>query len=319
MTQIGRHIAPSRRPNELGVHSLNYFVIEVPDLAVAKIFYSGFGLEVREQGNALRLYTHGNDHCWGVVEEGPRKSLKHLSFGMFADDTVRFTSHLDRLGVTRIDPPLGIESNGLWFRDPDGTAIELRVADKSSPNAKAEVSFSSVGPNARGAPFRGYNSIVQPRRLAHILLFTKDVTRSVAFYTRVLGLRVSDEAGGVIAFLHGIHGSDHHLIAFANSDGPGFHHCSWDVASVNEIGSGAQQMAERGFAAGWGLGRHVLGSNYFHYVRDPWGSYSEYSCDIDFVPADRDWRGQSHSPENSLFLWGPEPPIDFTTNYESVR
>ena len=30
-------------------------------------------------------------------------------------------------------------------------------------------------------------------------------------------------------------------------------------------------MPDKGFADGWGLGRHVLGSNYFHYVRDPVG------------------------------------------------
>ena len=36
-----------------------------------------------------------------------------------------------------------------------------------------------------------------------------------------------------------------------------------------------------------GVGRHVLGSNYFYYVQDPWGSFAEYSYDIDFVPADR--------------------------------
>jgi catechol 2,3-dioxygenase len=73
------------------------------------------------------------------------------------------------------------------------------------------------------------------------------------------------EAGGVIAFLHGIHGSDHHMVAFAKSDGPGSHHRSWDVGSVNDIGVGAAQMADNRFSAGWGIGRHVLGSNYFHY------------------------------------------------------
>ena len=80
----------------------------------------------------------------------------------------------------------------------------------------------------------------------------------------------------MIAFMHAVHGSDHHVIAFVKSDGPGLHHLSWDVGSINDIGLGAMQMADRGFSAGWGLGRHVLGSNYFHYVRDPWGSYAEY-------------------------------------------
>jgi catechol 2,3-dioxygenase len=62
----------------------------------------------------------------------------------------------------------------------------------------------------------------------------------------------------------------------------------------------------------------VLGSNFFHYVRDPWGSYAEYSADIDFIPADADWDAQTHQPENSLSLWGPAPPADFITNHEAT-
>ena len=61
------------------------------------------------------------------------------------------------------------------------------------------------------------------------------------------------------------------MIAFVKSEGPGLHHCSWDVGSINDIGVGATHMADKGFTYGWGLGRHVLGSNYFHYIRDPWG------------------------------------------------
>jgi catechol 2,3-dioxygenase len=88
------------------------------------------------------------------------------------------------------------------------------------------------------------------------------------------------------------------------------------VPSVNEVGLGAMQMAEKGSVAGWGMGRHVLGSNYFHYVRDPWGSYSEYSADIDYIPVETDWAAGDHAPADSMFLWGPAPPADFVTNFE---
>ena len=125
---------------------------------------------------------------------------------------------------------------------------------------------------------------MRPRRLSHVLIFTADVDASIKFYERTLGLRLSDRASDLVAFMHGIHGSDHHLLALVKSSAPGFHHCSWDVASINDIGLGAMRMADKGCTKGWGLGRHVLGSNYFHYVRDPWGSFSEYSCDIDYIP-----------------------------------
>jgi hypothetical protein len=62
MTQIGGFIPPTRRPDVLGVHSLDHFSLTVPDMEVAKGFYGGFGLEVRAQGGALQLHTVGSDH-----------------------------------------------------------------------------------------------------------------------------------------------------------------------------------------------------------------------------------------------------------------
>jgi hypothetical protein len=43
------------------------------------------------------------------------------------------------------------------------------------------------------------------------------------------------DAGDGVCFMHGIHGSDHHLLAFAKSSATGLHHCSWDVGSIEEI------------------------------------------------------------------------------------
>lgn len=214
--------------------------------------------------------------------------------------------------------PPDAEGDGLWFHDCDGLLIELREARKSSPNEKSRTHMPVSPPGVRCAPLRDEATEVRPRRLQHVLVFTRDVDRVVEFYARTLGLRLSDQAGDV-AFMHGVHGSDHHLLAFARSDRPGFHHCSWDVSSVHEVGLGAMQMADQGFHAGWGLGRHVLGSNYFHYVRDPWGSYSEYSAAMDYIPCDLDWTARRHKPENGFFLWGPEPPKDFAVNGESAQ
>jgi catechol 2,3-dioxygenase len=315
MTQIKGHIAPTRRPGALGVHSLDHFAFSVPDLAVAADFYQAFGLEVRAVGNHLDLYTKGHPHRWVRLSEGPRKALGYVSLGVFEDDLERFKAHFAALGVVQTDAPAGVESNGIWVKDCNGVPIEIKVAEKSSPNAKSVFEMVSAPEGVPGAPIRGVSAPVMPRRLAHLLMYAPAVDNTIAFYGRTFGLRVSDRAGGG-AFMHGIHGSDHHMIAFGPSAAPGMHHCSWDVGSVNDVGLGAMQMADKGFSAGWGLGRHVLGSNYFHYVRDPWGSYSEYSADIDYIPATVDWEDKEHAPENSFYLWGPLPPQDFGFNYE---
>jgi len=317
MTQIGGFIEATRRPGVLGVHSLDHFSMTVPDLDKAKTFYESFGLEVRPEGRGLALHTHGHPHRWGLLSEGPRKKLHYLSFGAFEDDLPRFRDHLNACNVERLPPPPGFESNGLWFRNYDGVPIEIRVAEKSSPNAKSVFTTTSVGPAQRGAISRSAAPFTRPRRLAHVLLYTTDVTRAIEYYTKVLGLRLSDSSEGNVAFMHGVHGSDHHMLALGRSSAPGLHHCSWDVGSVQDVGLGAMQMANKGFVDGWGTGRHVLGSNYFHYVRDPWGSYAEYSADIDYIPSNADWEAADHPGEDSFYLWGPTPPPDFVRNYEA--
>lgn len=316
MTQIGGYVGPTRRQGELGVHSVDLFNVAVPDLKVAEGFYRAFGLDVREEEKGLGLYTFGHAHRWGRVTEGPAKKLGHISFGAFEEDIGPLRLRLQERGVRQLDPPAGFESNGFWFRDPDGVLIEVRVAEKSSPNEKAVVFNPSGPPGVQAAPPRSRAPLVRPRRLAHVLVFTSDVSRSVEFYHAILGLRLSDRSGEGVAFMHGIHGSDHHMMAFVKSQGAGLHHLSWDVGSFNEVGLGAMQMADKGFSAGWGVGRHVLGSNYFHYVRDPWGSWCEYSSDIDYIPAEHDWASGDHPGEDAFYVWGPNPPADFVTNHE---
>ena len=39
----------------------------------------------------------------------------------------------------------------------------------------------------------------RPRRLSHVLMFTTDVRKAIEFYTRVLGLRLSDHSSDVRA------------------------------------------------------------------------------------------------------------------------
>lgn len=306
MTAIGHFIEGSRRPGVLGVHSLDSFAITVPDLDVAERFYRSFGLDLSEEANGFGLWAQGSNHKWVSVLEGGKKQLHHLSFGAFEEDISSFQARLKQLGVERLDPPPGLESNGLWFRDPNGALIEIKVVEKTSPTGKTPTTGASAPAGARGAPKRSAVKIVRPKRLAHLLIFARDVEKSIRFYSNVLGLRLSDRSGDSIAFMHAVHGSDHPVLALAKSEGLGLHHSSWDVGSIQEIGLGAMQMADKGFSKGWGLGRHVLGSNYFHYVRDPWGSYAEYSCDMDFIPLNVDWDAGDHEAEDAFCIWGPD-------------
>ena len=55
MTAIRGYVAPTTEADALGVHSLDQFVLAVPDASVAQDFYGSFGLDVQAKGNIERF------------------------------------------------------------------------------------------------------------------------------------------------------------------------------------------------------------------------------------------------------------------------
>ncbi|WP_213956145.1 MULTISPECIES: VOC family protein [unclassified Variovorax] len=297
-----------RRRDRLGIHSIGEFLMTVPSLDDARRFYGTFGLDVSDEHGGLALRTHGNDHVWGRLRAGPHKKFEQLTFHCFEDELDAMRRHIEAQGVALLPTPEGAPAGGLWLRSPDGMLLQVRAGAKTAPDAVTHQSSPLPLDGTRCAPYRRHASLVQPQRLSHIALTTSSVPAQMDFYTRVLGLRLSDHSGEGVAFLHGAHGSDHHLVALAASAGPGLHHLSWDVPTIDQVGLGAITMQAAGYTDGWGVGRHVLGSNYFYYAQDPWGSFCEYSATIDYIPAAVDWQGLDHPPEDSFYLWGPDVP-----------
>ena len=306
-----------KRSHVLAIHSIDHFALEVPDLDEARRFYDAFGLDVRDEAGGLALYTFGHSHCWGRLFMGAAKRLHYISFGIYAEDEAGFAAHLDALGITRIAPPAGATADGMWFTGFDELPLNIRVAAKVTASAKTSFVTQSVAAGQSGAIFNSAAPKIHPRQLSHFAIYTSDVIAATAWYEQTIGLRLSDGSGPVVAFLHGAHGSDHHLLALVGSTHCGVHHSSWDVGSVQDVGLGSAQMMRAGYTNGWGVGRHVLGANYFYYASDPWGSHAEYSADIDFVPADFDWPANAaHDPGDSFYLWGPNLPEGFIVNTE---
>ena len=314
------HHAP-RRAAVTAIHSINRFALSVPDLEDARRFFTAFGLQVREIAGGLALHAHGDAHCWATVHASARpKRLEYISFGVYPEDLAPLLERARRLGAeTTPAHPLS-DGQGAWLRDPDGIAVQLLASPKVTPSSAPLMTPPATRPNALGvpiAPARSQAAAARPQRLSHLLLFCTDVPRALAFYTQVLGLRLSDRSQDLIAFSHGAHCSDHHLLAWVKSEAPGLHHSSWIVNNVDEIGASMEQMHAAGFREGWGVGRHVIGSNYFYYARDPWGSFAEFSCGIDYIDAATEWPAGDYPPEDSFYLWGPPVPEYFTINHET--
>ena len=165
MTAIRGYVAPTSDEAAIGIHSLDQFVLAVPDLKAAQHFYVNFGLNVKESGNTLGLETFGHDHRWGSVVEAKTKALHHLSFGCYAEDLPRLKARIEGNGVKLIDPPPGFESNGIWFRNHENVLIEVKVAPKSSPDGKSQSQWTSAPAGVAGAAIRKDWPPVRPRRL----------------------------------------------------------------------------------------------------------------------------------------------------------
>jgi catechol 2,3-dioxygenase-like lactoylglutathione lyase family enzyme len=301
------------------VHSIEKIVFTVPEIEAAVKFYTAFGFDVKRSGDQIDVYTVGHSHCWmNVVANNKPKVLQFITFGIFAEDVAAFEERIKSMGIGRAAHPMATQP-GLWLENPEGIAIQLVVAEKVSPSQKTPKSPDRCDARIMAsAQMRSQVKKVHPRWLSHALLFTTDVSRMIKFCEEALGLKLSDRSADVVAFTHTPHGSDHHLLAFVKSNGPGLHHTSWDVGSLDEVGEGSEQMRTAGYPDGWGVGRHVLGSNYFYYAKDPWGSFAEYSYDIDFVSPEIDWKSGDFAPEDSFYLWGPAVPDWFVVNTEQA-
>ena len=60
MTANLGYVPPTTETGALGVHSLDQFVLAVPDVNVAQDFYGSFGLDVARDGDTLAIMTFGH-------------------------------------------------------------------------------------------------------------------------------------------------------------------------------------------------------------------------------------------------------------------
>lgn len=304
----------------LGPHGV---VLEVPDVAPGIKFYTDAGLRAQVEGNVAQFSCVGRRNpCITLIGGAPRKRIHHLILRADPRSFADVRREVPRNGGRLIDAPPGFSTDSLWIEDPHGLRIELLDAPAEEPLPAGET-FTL---NAPGRIVRRNRSAmlakhklakVQPLRLGHVLLFTPDVLRSIDFFSKALGMGLADRAQDVVAFMCARRESDHHVVAFAKSSDIGFHHASFQVATPDDVGRGGRDLIAKGHAGNWGFGRHTIGSNFFHYVQDPWGSWFEYYCDIDYISDYSLWQPTNYELEDSLENWGPPLPQDFVHNYEA--
>lgn len=300
----------------IGLHSV---AIDVPSLADGVDFYTAAGLEVAIDGKRARFRCAGQSHdCLVLEERGERKRLNHVS--LFARDLDDMAAAVDLSTGSVVTLPTRSSQSGLWVRDPHGVLFHLtEVAGGGSANARTTVNRSTLGGQKvglRGSLPRSQQKPVLPLRLGHVALFSPDVPASIDFLTGALGMGLADRSEDAVAFCCVRQHSDHHVVALGKSNAIGLHHLSFEVDDADAVGRAGQALRDQTGRKGWGFGRHVVGSNFFEYVEDPWGSWIEFYSDMDHIADYRSWTPANYSPQDALASWGPPLPAGFDHNRE---
>ncbi len=165
--------------------------------------------------------------------------------------------------------------------------IADRIKQEDTPSPPYNTPGHIARPDTR-APGVLRENRVQPRKLGHVVLGSTDQESSQRLFTEGLGFKISDTVPGLAAFMRC--STDHHNVLVQQAPLAFLHHTSWQVNDIDEVGRGATMMLEKDPARHvWGLGRHHVGSNFFWYLRDPAGNFSEYYSDLDCIVDDALW------------------------------
>src|ERR1700684_399353 len=182
---IAKLYAVSQERGRAVISGLHHYALEVPDLAVAEGFLQDFGLETGEKDGSLVAMCPGRDQEQVRLVQAPAKRLHHVAFTLRPGSMDAVREALERAGTPVIDPPAGATEDGLWIRDPDGTAVQLLDEPQAPARPAAEVLVNMGGSRQRigVARWTGATGDVLPQRLGHSLLFTAQPQRMTDFYT----------------------------------------------------------------------------------------------------------------------------------------
>jgi catechol 2,3-dioxygenase-like lactoylglutathione lyase family enzyme len=288
------------------LHRLNSVTIGVPDVAATAAYYREFGLVEVAPGRFATV--DGGEQF--AIERADGRRLMALSVG--ADDR----DDLDRISARLSGLHCDVQRLGdrIITREPISDArVEVAVTPRLWQPATPPTPYNGPGRLERTnnrAPVLDRTNAVRPRKLGHVVIGSVDQEATQRFFTTGLGFNVSDVVPGLAAFMRC--STDHHNVLVQQAPVNFLHHTSWQVDDVDEVGRGAMAMlAEHPERHAWGLGRHYIGSNFFWYLKDPAGNFSEYYSDMDCIVDDQLWEPGVFEGAKALFDWGPPPPPSF--------
>lgn len=301
------------------MHRLTSITMGVPNVWETAQYYLDFGLlPVGDGTSSGLLRPDATEYRFATVDGGeqlrlvrsPRRRLVQLGVGV--DDT----DDLDRIaaGIKKLDLDVRRTTSSVLSQDPASevdVVVEIAPRYDQTPTPLPLINTPGhvLRTDTRAAGVLREDK-VRPRKLGHVVIGSTDQEASTKFFAEGLGFKISDKVSFLASFMRC--STDHHNVLVQQAPVSYLHHTAWQVDDIDEIGRGATSMLEKDPNRHvWGLGRHFVGSNYFWYLRDPAGNFSEYYSDIDCIIDDQLWTPGVWEGDVGLYKWGPPPPPSF--------
>lgn len=219
----------------------------------------------KEPDGAVRLRMDGEHHRF-ALHESPEETIAYA--GWEVPDAAALRTVAARLAATGVAIAEGTReerearrvSGLLKFRDPDGYACELYFGRQEQAGGE-----------------RGY--VTGEQGLGHFVLIAEDLDRTIAFYTGILGMKVSDYIAmgrTRMGFLHC--NPRHHSLAFVHAPGApkGINHFMVQRKEMDDVGRAYDRVQDSAIPLITTLGRHSNDLMMSFYMRNPSGWGVEY-------------------------------------------
>ncbi|WP_333606246.1 VOC family protein [Novosphingobium sp.] len=209
----------------------------------------GFEIDVRDHAAGLRM----DADRWAriILREGEAERLSAIGWEAASPtDFQAIVQRLEQEGAAPKDrPDLALLQNVerlAEFTDPDGNRCELfwgaRTTIRSPFRSPEHVTF-----------------VAGESGMGHATLAVADIARSIAFYQKALGLKLTEiaDVGQLqVAFLRA--GTRHHSLAMAQtpSGRPGIDHIMVEVATLDDLGAIRDRLIAGDHPIERDLGRH---------------------------------------------------------------
>ena len=240
-----------------------------------------------------------DEHAWRIqLVAGDRDDLSVVGWEL--SDT-QLDATLQRLSaadypLSEADPAARGAQRRVSLRDPGGIPTELVTGLARAPQPH----HSPVVPGGFVADGQG---------LGHLVLRTKDKAQSVAFYTEVLGFKLSDH---IVCEIYG-HPVDlsffhinprHHSLALGGPLPKRLHHFMLEVRQVDDVGACYDRTIHSGLRIMQTLGRHPNDRMLSFYAQTPSGFQFEYGWGGRQIDEDS-WTPTTY---DRISEWGHHPP-----------